>query len=154
MIFMIHAMPATNIKKISAQLTLLLLTIASKFSYRNNNQLLSRPTKFNEIPGSCRVLRRGFYLTTRKSHVLFRYRRLSVLHSLRRTYTVLKSASFLPFFRAVESPLFSDINTGFARNISESLLLFLSSDFSTSSNWKTSNLKNPFAPQDILPSYS
>jgi hypothetical protein len=45
---------------------------------------------------------------------------LSVLHSSRRIYTVLKSASFLPFFWAVERPLFFDIlAAGFACDILE-----------------------------------
>jgi hypothetical protein len=90
----------------------------------------------------------------RKSCGFVSLSRLSVLQSSRRTYTVLKSASFLPFFWAVERPLFSDIITRFARDISESLLLFLSSAFSTSSQRNTWHLKGRLAPQDIQPTYS
>ena len=79
---------------------------------------------------------------------------LSVLHSSRRIYTVLNSASFLLFFWAVERPPFSDIITRFARAISEVPLQFLSSSIPTSSHRKTWHLKHPFAPQDIQLSYS
>jgi hypothetical protein len=88
---------------------------------------------------------------------LFRYRDcLSCPPSL--TYNLLGVHStekcFLPaFFRTVGRPLFPDIITdSLAIFPNESLLLFLSSAFSTSSNRKSFDLKDPFAPQDNLPS--